>query len=178
MSAPNAEPTLHWSTAEDDAACGRLIGITLRAAPYRRALARAMPFIANDAPMHIPSQHQRIIACAGQQIIGAAQFAPEAGYLDYLFVTPAHQGQRLGARLLREVEHHAKQPLRLVVLSINKPARRFYERAGYVIERREREDDWYGQRVVWITMAYRTRPASSLNIPIRREADPPPTHPA
>lgn len=151
--AANAEPVLRWSAAADDVACGLLIGEALRAAPYRAGLAQALPFIADDAPMSIPSGHQRIVACAGQDIVGAAQFAPEAGYLDYLFIAPSHQGRRLGLRMLREVEHHARSPLRLVVLSFNEPARRFYERAGYIVEREESEDDWYGQRIVWIAMA-------------------------
>ena len=60
---------------------------------------------------------------------------PEEIYLNGIYLLPAYQGQGLGSQILRDVMAGAKQsdrPVRLQVLAGN-PARRLYERLGFVV---------------------------------------------
>lgn len=56
-------------------------------------------------------------------------------FLDKLYLLPSYQGRGLGGSLLRRLMQEAgaaQVPLRLTVLEVN-PARRFYERHGFVL---------------------------------------------
>ncbi len=56
-------------------------------------------------------------------------------FLDKLYLLPAFQDQGIGGCLLQRLMHDAKSAravLRLTVLEVN-PARRFYERHGFVV---------------------------------------------
>jgi GNAT superfamily N-acetyltransferase len=56
-------------------------------------------------------------------------------FLDKLYLLPAYQNQRFGGWLLQRLMRDAKaeaMPVRLTVLEVN-PARRFYERHGFVL---------------------------------------------
>jgi GNAT superfamily N-acetyltransferase len=60
---------------------------------------------------------------------------PEFWFLDKLYLLPPYQRQGIGGYLLRRLIEDAKSarvPLQLTVLEVN-PARRFYERHGFVL---------------------------------------------
>jgi GNAT superfamily N-acetyltransferase len=87
------------------------------------------------------STHQ-IIQLDGQDIgCLAVEVYPSHMQLTKLYVLPHFQGCGIGTFLLRQVIHEAKVyklPLRLRVLAVN-PARRFYEREGFVIQTQTKE---------------------------------------
>lgn len=75
------------------------------------------------------------------------------GWLDHLYIAPAHQRVGLGTRLLAEARRIGGTPLRLWVFQRNLAARAFYQRHGFVEEERtdgtaneEREPDI---RMIW-----------------------------
>ena len=66
---------------------------------------------------------------ADPALVGFIAF--RAGWIDHLYVLPAQQGQGAGSALLR-VAQAAWPALRLWTFARNLPARRFYERHGFV----------------------------------------------
>jgi GNAT superfamily N-acetyltransferase len=77
-----------------------------------------------------------IIQLAGTDIglIGVQRHS-DHWFLDKLYLLPAHQNRGLGSYLLQRLMQQAslaEVPLRLTVLEVN-PARRFYERHGFVL---------------------------------------------
>jgi ribosomal protein S18 acetylase RimI-like enzyme len=82
-----------------------------------------------------PATH-RIIRCDDQDIGCLALY--EMGDhldLDKLYILPAYQNRGIGTALIRDIIARAAaagKPVRLSVLAVN-PARRFYERAGFVV---------------------------------------------
>jgi ribosomal protein S18 acetylase RimI-like enzyme len=65
---------------------------------------------------------------------------PDHWYLDLIEIAPAYQNQGLGAIILSDLirqAHAAGLPLTLSVLKANTPARRLYERLGFVITAEE-----------------------------------------
>jgi GNAT superfamily N-acetyltransferase len=77
-----------------------------------------------------------VIRLAGRDIglIGVERH-PDQWLLVRLYLLPAYQNQGIGGHLLRRVidaARAAKVDLRLTVLEVN-PARRFYERHGFVV---------------------------------------------
>lgn len=69
--------------------------------------------------------------------IGCVALEPTDGHLfvDKLYILPDWQNRGIGTKLMREIVAAASaagQPLRLNVLAVN-PARRFYERLGFVV---------------------------------------------
>lgn len=77
-----------------------------------------------------------IIQLAGSDIglIGVER-RPDHWFLDKLYLLPAYQNQGIGSRLLQRLMRDARSaatPVRLTVLEVN-PARRFYERHGFVL---------------------------------------------
>jgi GNAT superfamily N-acetyltransferase len=84
-------------------------------------------------------------------VAGFAGIQP--GWLDHLYIAPAHQGAGLGTRLLVEAKRIGGAPLRLWAFQRNHPARAFYRRHGFVDEaltdgadNEEREPD---VRMLW-----------------------------
>ncbi len=57
----------------------------------------------------------------------------EDEWLDRLYVDPEFQRQGVGSRLLQQAKELRPDGLRLVTLERNEPARRFYERHGFVL---------------------------------------------
>jgi GNAT superfamily N-acetyltransferase len=55
-----------------------------------------------------------------------------AGFIEHLFVSPNHQGEGLGLRLLQKAMESAEE-LSLWTFQQNLTARRFYERNGFVV---------------------------------------------
>jgi GNAT superfamily N-acetyltransferase len=87
-----------------------------------------------------PETHQ-IVEHAGQPVgLLSVVHAPGVVMLNRVFLLPPFQGRGLGGRLVRQVLADADAvglPVRLRVLKVN-PARRLYERVGFVeIERTE-----------------------------------------
>lgn len=78
----------------------------------------------------------KIIHLAGRDIgIIGVDRRPDCWFLDKLYLLPAYQNQGLGSYLLQSLIKEAKSAqvvLRLSVLEVN-PARRFYERHGFVL---------------------------------------------
>jgi GNAT superfamily N-acetyltransferase len=78
----------------------------------------------------------KIIHLAGRDIgIIGVDRCPDCWFLDKLYLLPAYQNQALGSYLLQSLIKDAKSAqvvLRLTVLEVN-PARRFYERHGFVL---------------------------------------------
>ena len=78
----------------------------------------------------------QIIELAGSDIgLFGVDRTPHHWFLDKLYVLPTYQNQGIGSSLLRGLIGEAKSagvPLRLTVLESN-PARRFYERHGFVL---------------------------------------------
>jgi len=81
-----------------------------------------------------PDTH-RIIQHEGEDI-GCLALEDEADrlILKKLYVLPRYQNRGIGTRVLRDLLAAAEKPIRLRVLSVN-PARRFYERKGFVVTR-------------------------------------------
>jgi GNAT superfamily N-acetyltransferase len=82
-----------------------------------------------------PATH-RIIQCDDQDI-GCLALEERADHLDLdkVYILPAHQNRGIGTRLMEDIIGQAaaaRKPIRLSVLAVN-PARRFYERAGFVV---------------------------------------------
>lgn len=77
-----------------------------------------------------------IIQLAGTDIgLFGVNRASDHWFIDKLYVLPAYQNQGIGSYLLKRLiddANSAAMPLRLTVLEIN-PARRFYERHGFVL---------------------------------------------
>jgi GNAT superfamily N-acetyltransferase len=77
-----------------------------------------------------------VIRFAGRDIglIGVERY-PDRWFLDKFYLLPAYQNRGIGSYLLERLIDDAKAaqvPLRLTVLEVN-PARRFYERHGFVL---------------------------------------------
>ena len=78
----------------------------------------------------------QIIELGGQRVgLLCVDQLPTHHQLDQLYIAPRHQGKNIGASILSLVlaEAHAKAlPVRIRVLRVN-PAKRFYERHGFVV---------------------------------------------
>jgi len=80
--------------------------------------------------------HGQIIVRDGQDVgvLTVEEHADEV-FLSQIYILPAHQGQGIGAVLIRSVLQRGtdlRLPVRLRVLRVN-PARRLYERLGFVV---------------------------------------------
>ena len=91
------------------------------------------------------------VATLNGVIAGFAGIQP--GWLDHLYIAPAHQRGGLGTRLLEEAKRIGGAPLRLWAFQRNHPARAFYRRHGFIDEEltdgaanEEREPD---VRMLW-----------------------------
>ncbi len=68
---------------------------------------------------------------------------PDALWLEMFYLDEAYQGRGAGTTVLRAVlaDAPSDRPIRLQVL-INSPARRLYERHGFVVEAQDAVDIW------------------------------------
>jgi len=67
----------------------------------------------------------------GGQVTGFAALHDD--WLEHLYVDPDRQGRGVGSRLLAAAQESRPDGLRLFVFTRNAAARRFYERAGFVL---------------------------------------------
>ena len=58
----------------------------------------------------------------------------DGGWIDQLYVHPYATGRGYGTTLLKAARHELTAPIRLYTFQLNTGARRFYERAGFVVE--------------------------------------------
>lgn len=80
--------------------------------------------------------HTFVIAVEGRAAgVIAVRPEPEALWIEHFYINPGFQGQGLGAGVLQRVMGESKdhRPFRLNVLQ-GSPARRLYERHGFVLE--------------------------------------------
>jgi len=104
---------------------------------HRTASSEALPWLPR---LHTPAEDKAFFrdrvfpACEVWGWVGpaiAGFIALRTGWVDHLFVLPDHQGKGLGTALLGVAK--ASQPvLRLWTFQRNAPARRFYEKHGFV----------------------------------------------
>ena len=81
-------------------------------------------------------EHTYVIHTGGVDAgVIAVRPEPDARWIEHFYVAPAHQGKRLGSAVLRHVMAASvdERPFRLDVLQ-GSPARRLYERHGFVLE--------------------------------------------
>ncbi|WP_150308078.1 GNAT family N-acetyltransferase [Planctomonas psychrotolerans] len=78
-------------------------------------------------------EHTVWVAEQDARIVGVLAIRP--GWLDQLYVLPDAQGAGIGTRMLRIARDANPGELRLWAFQGNERARRFYERAGFVVER-------------------------------------------
>ncbi|WAH95435.1 GNAT family N-acetyltransferase [Arthrobacter sp. MMS18-M83] len=81
-------------------------------------------------------EHTFVIAVEGQAAgVIAVRPEPDALWIEHFYIAPGFQGHGLGAGVLRRIMGESKdhRPFRLNVLQ-GSPARRLYERHGFVLE--------------------------------------------
>ena len=86
------------------------------------------------------------VAGAGGAVVGVLALSP--GWIDQLYLDPDARGQGIGDRFVTLAQERQPSGLQLWTFQVNGPARRFYERHGFVaVERtdgavnQEREPD-------------------------------------
>lgn len=70
------------------------------------------------------------VALDGAEVVG--MLALSAGWIEQLYVSPHRRGEGVGRRLLDLAKERADGLLELWTFQVNAPARRFYERNGFV----------------------------------------------
>jgi ribosomal protein S18 acetylase RimI-like enzyme len=100
--------------------------------------------------LHFDPRQVQIIELDGRDVGELGQEAwPSHLYLNSLYILPAYQRRGLGTAILQEMQRQATAaglPIRLQVLRVN-PARRLYERLGFVVTRETTshyEMEWTG----------------------------------
>jgi GNAT superfamily N-acetyltransferase len=96
-------------------------------------------------------RHDVWVAEAGGAVVGL--LALSEGWLDQLYLEPGRRGRGIGNRFVALAKERQPAGLQLWTFQVNEPARRFYERHGFVAVERtdgsrneEREPD---VRYVW-----------------------------
>ena len=86
--------------------------------------------------VHFDPTHSRIVVVDGEDVgVIAVEWSATDAFLANIEILPEYQGQGLGAALVNGIITQAEAcnlPVRLQVLKIN-PARRLYERLGFVV---------------------------------------------
>jgi putative acetyltransferase len=77
--------------------------------------------------------HEVWVAMRDSAVVGVLAMRP--GWLDQLYIHPDAQGAGIGTRMLRIAREASPDGLRLWAFQGNGRARRFYERAGFTVER-------------------------------------------
>jgi GNAT superfamily N-acetyltransferase len=82
------------------------------------------------------SGHRQVIVRDGEDIgVLTVEERADELFLSQIYILPEHQGQGIGTALIRSVLQRGAEldlPVRLRVLRVN-PARRLYERLGFVV---------------------------------------------
>jgi len=147
----SAEPVIRDASPDDaDALTALFLASRRQAMPWLREVhsdAETRWWIGN---VMLHELTVRVVTLDGV-IAGFAGIQP--GWLDQLYIAPAHQRAGLGTRLLEEAKRIGGTPLRLWAFQRNHPARAFYRRHGFVdealtdgAENEEREPD---VRMIW-----------------------------
>ncbi|WP_420345656.1 GNAT family N-acetyltransferase [Pelagibius sp.] len=146
--------------AQDDAACGRIVGAAAATSAYAPRAPHAAPLLGDRSPL-AQEDRQRIVAERAGRPVGFVEFrenGPKAGgkasggHVKYLFVEPAEQGRGAGAALLRRAEEALGGAVSLTVLSVNDRGLRWYMKRGYRVTEGRLEADWEGGPAVWLTL--------------------------
>lgn len=151
--------------AEDDVACGQIVGAAAATSAYAPRVPHAARLLGDRRPL-AQDDRQRIVAEQGTRPVGFVEFranAPGAnapgpnaqeagGHVKYLFVDPAAQGRGVGAMLLEAAEQRLGTPITLTVLSVNDRGLRWYMARGYRIAGGQLEADWEGGPAIWLTL--------------------------
>ena len=69
-----------------------------------------------------------------------------AGWIEHLYLDPAWMGRGLGERFVELAKERCRRGLQLWTFQVNEPARRFYERHGFVAEELHRRRGQRGAR--------------------------------
>ncbi|MFE4611644.1 N-acetyltransferase family protein [Streptomyces niveus] len=106
---------------------------------WLRSFAAALPTVTrphSEQQVHawirdivLPTQ-ETWVATAGETVVG--MMVIEGGDVDQLYLDPDHRGRGIGARLIDLAKRRRPAGLSLWTFQINGPARRFYERQGFV----------------------------------------------
>ena len=75
--------------------------------------------------------HTVVVAEVGSGLVGVCATSP--GWLNHLYVAPGSQGRGIGRALLEQARRDRPEGLQLWAFTRNAAARRFYERAGFVL---------------------------------------------
>jgi GNAT superfamily N-acetyltransferase len=79
---------------------------------------------------HVVRQLETWVAEVDDQVVGLLALSP--GWLEHLYLLPDWRGQGLGDRLVELAKERQPGGLELWTFQVNGPARRFYERHGFV----------------------------------------------
>lgn len=79
------------------------------------------------------SEHRVVVAVELDRVVGVVASRP--GWIDQLFVGTGNQGTGIGSALLADALLGQTGPVQLWVFARNVPARRFYERHGFLAVR-------------------------------------------
>jgi GNAT superfamily N-acetyltransferase len=83
---------------------------------------------------------QTWVAVAGTEVVGLLVLSD--GWVDQLYLDPAWRGRGIGDRLIATAKQRYPDGLQLWTFQVNGPARRFYERHGFVeVERTDGRDN-------------------------------------
>jgi ribosomal protein S18 acetylase RimI-like enzyme len=93
-------------------------------------------------------EEEVFVAVDGGRLVGLAAFYRPETYLHSLYVEPSAHGRGVGTALLDHVQSLSETPLSLKVQALNAPARRFYDRRGFLEVEEGQDPD--GSR--WIRM--------------------------
>ncbi|SFO13661.1 N-acetylglutamate synthase, GNAT family [Geodermatophilus obscurus] len=74
--------------------------------------------------------HDTWVAEAGGAVVGVLALSP--GWVDQLYLDPAWRGRGIGDRFVELAKQRQPSGLQLWTFRVNGPARRFYERHGFV----------------------------------------------
>ncbi|MFW0775510.1 GNAT family N-acetyltransferase [Paenarthrobacter nitroguajacolicus] len=131
----SADFALRPSVATDAAWIAELRAVVMR--PDLERLQRFDPVRVRERFLNgFRPEHSYIIHSDGVDAgVIAVRPEPDSRWIEHFYVAPAHQGKGLGSAVLRHVMSASvdERPFRLNVLQ-GSPARRLYERHGFVLE--------------------------------------------
>jgi GNAT superfamily N-acetyltransferase len=125
-----------------------------------------------DGRLDLDTSFDQIVQLAGRDIgmVGVDR-RPDFWFIDKLYLLPAYQNRGIGSAILHGLiddAQAARTPLRLTVLEVN-PARRFYERHGFVLTHTispRHHMEWRGHRGGISSCSRRGRVLASAPSPI------------
>ncbi|MFB8761173.1 GNAT family N-acetyltransferase [Nocardiopsis alba] len=106
---------------------------------WRRSFATALPSVRrahDDAEVRswfshvVVPRYETWVATSGDSVVGL--LALDGEELDQLYLDPAWRGRGLGDRFIALAKRRRPDGLTLWTFQVNEPARRFYERHGFV----------------------------------------------